>query len=49
MSHRPYRAALGLERALEEIKLNSGILYDPVVTDACFRISSNGGIKLNWE
>jgi putative nucleotidyltransferase with HDIG domain len=49
LSHRPYRPAPGLEKALEEIELNSGILYDPVVADACFRISSNGGIKLDWE
>lgn len=49
MSRRPYRTAPGLEKALEEIELNSGILYDPVVTEACFKISSNGGIKLNWE
>ena len=34
-SHRPYRAAFGLERALGEIKQNKGILYDPVVVDAC--------------
>jgi putative nucleotidyltransferase with HDIG domain len=49
MSHRPYRTALGLEKALEEIEVNSGILYDAAVADACFEISSNGGIKLNWE
>ncbi len=34
-SHRPYRAAFGLERALGEIKQNRGILYDPEVVDSC--------------
>ena len=49
VSHRPYRPAPGLEKALEEIELNSGVLYDPVVADACSKLSSNGGIKLDWE
>ena len=49
VSHRPYRRAPGLEKALEEIELNSGVLYDPVVADACTKLSSNGGIKLDWE
>lgn len=34
-SHRPYRASLGIEAALEEIEKNSGILYDSAVVDAC--------------
>jgi putative nucleotidyltransferase with HDIG domain len=34
-SHRPYREALGIERALEEINRNKGRLYDPKVVDAC--------------
>jgi HD-GYP domain-containing protein (c-di-GMP phosphodiesterase class II) len=37
-SHRPYRPALGLDKALEEIQKNKGILYDPDVVDACCRI-----------
>ena len=37
-SHRPYRAAFGLERALGEIKQNSGILYDPDVVDSCVKL-----------
>lgn len=36
-SHRPYRPALGLEKALEEISRNRGILYDPEVVDACLK------------
>jgi HD-GYP domain-containing protein (c-di-GMP phosphodiesterase class II) len=49
VSHRPYRPAPGLEKAIEEIELNSGVLYDPMVADACSKLSSNGGIKLDWE
>ncbi|MCJ7655040.1 MAG: HD-GYP domain-containing protein [Dehalococcoidia bacterium] len=49
VSHRPYRQAPGLEKAMEEIELNSGVLYDPMVADACSKLSSNGGIKLDWE
>jgi HD-GYP domain-containing protein (c-di-GMP phosphodiesterase class II) len=37
-SHRPYRPALGIEVALEEIKKNKGILYDNDVADVCLRI-----------
>lgn len=37
-SHRPYRPALGVDRALEEISRNSGVLYDPVVVDACLKV-----------
>ncbi len=36
-SYRPYRPALGIEAALEEIEKNKGILYDDTVTDACLR------------
>lgn len=34
-SHRPYRPALGVEVALEEINKKKGIYYDPDVVDAC--------------
>jgi HD-GYP domain-containing protein (c-di-GMP phosphodiesterase class II) len=45
-SHRPYRAALGIEAALEEIKKNKGILYDNVVADACLRLFREKGYQL---
>lgn len=35
MSHRPYRPALGLEAALDEITVNSGKLYEPEIVNAC--------------
>ena len=37
-SHRPYRPALGVDRAIDEISQNRGILYDPDVADACVRV-----------
>ena len=44
-SHRPYRAALGLDEALEEIRNKRGILFDPVVVDACLDLASKGKVK----
>lgn len=44
-SHRPYRAALGLDEALEEIRINRGVLFDPVVVDACLDLASKGKVK----
>ena len=37
-SHRPYRPALGLDCALQEISQASGILYDSEVVDACLKL-----------
>lgn len=37
-SHRPYRPALGIDKALEEISQNRGTLYDIKVVDACFKL-----------
>jgi PAS domain S-box-containing protein/putative nucleotidyltransferase with HDIG domain len=45
-SHRPYRAGLGLDAALEEITKNRGVLYDPKVVDACLRLFNEKGYKL---
>jgi HD-GYP domain-containing protein (c-di-GMP phosphodiesterase class II) len=33
-SHRPYRAALGIDAALEELRAGSGTRYDPTVVAA---------------
>jgi PAS domain S-box-containing protein/putative nucleotidyltransferase with HDIG domain len=38
ISHRPYRPALGLGKALEEISQKRGILYHPGAVDACIRL-----------
>ncbi|MCP4669386.1 MAG: HD-GYP domain-containing protein [Deltaproteobacteria bacterium] len=37
-SHRPYRPALGLEKALEEVDRHKGAYYDVDVVDACLRL-----------
>lgn len=38
VSHRPYRAELGLEAALGEIRDGAGRLYDPEAAAACIRV-----------
>jgi PAS domain S-box-containing protein/putative nucleotidyltransferase with HDIG domain len=45
-SHRPYRAALGIAAALDEIEKNKGILYDSAVVDACLRLFREKGYEL---
>jgi putative nucleotidyltransferase with HDIG domain len=47
VSHRPYRAGLGIDKALEEIKGNSNILYDEDTVDACLRLFSTN--KFQFE
>jgi len=44
-SHRPYRPALGIDKALEEISKNKGILYDPEVVDICLKLFKEKGFK----
>lgn len=44
-SHRPYRPALGIDKALEEISQNRGILYDPEVVDTCLKLFKEKGFK----
>ena len=44
-SHRPYRAALGIDKALNEISKNRSILYDPEAADACLRVFLEKGYK----
>jgi HD-GYP domain-containing protein (c-di-GMP phosphodiesterase class II) len=36
--HRPYRPAMGINLALEEISRNKGILYDAEAVDACLKL-----------
>jgi PAS domain S-box-containing protein len=45
-SHRPYRPSLGIEKALEEISKNRGILYDPDVVDACIKLFHEKGYTM---
>jgi len=48
-SHRPYRPALGIDKALEEISKNRGILYDRKVVDACLNLFSKKGFNFEEE
>lgn len=41
-SHRPYRPALGIDKALEEISKKAGKLYDQDVVQACMQIFRKG-------
>ncbi len=41
-SHRPYRPALGIDSALQEISEGRGVIYDPRVVDACLRLFEKG-------
>jgi PAS domain S-box-containing protein len=45
-SHRPYRPALGIDLALEEISRNKGILYDADAVDACLKLFREKGYTL---
>ena len=45
-SHRPYRPALGLEKAMEEISRNMGVLYETDVAQACLDLLKNDGFRL---
>ena len=45
-SHRPYRAAVGLEAALAEVVNNRGRLYAPEVVDAAVRLIQEKGYQL---
>ena len=46
-SHRPYRPALGIDKALGEISENKGILYDPEVVGACLKLFEERGFVFN--
>jgi len=40
-SHRPYRPALGIDKALEEISKNRAILYDDNIAGVCLALFTN--------
>ncbi|NWF36276.1 HD domain-containing phosphohydrolase [Mariprofundus sp. KV] len=42
-NHRPYRAGLGIDRALDEIRTNRGTHYDADVADACLLLFTAKG------
>lgn len=45
-SRRPYRESLGMDKALEEIRQNRGVLYDSQVSDVCLRLFTEKGFEL---
>lgn len=45
-THRPYRPALGLDTAIDEIISGKGTRYDRDVVDACVRIAAREEIRL---
>jgi len=44
-SHRPYRAALGMEAALAEVREHAGVKYDAAVVAACVRLVEEQGFE----
>ncbi|MCU0666469.1 MAG: CBS domain-containing protein [Candidatus Omnitrophica bacterium] len=46
-SHRPYRPALGIEKALEEINSRKGIFYDMAVAEACIKLFTEKKFAFN--
>jgi PAS domain S-box-containing protein len=45
-AHRPYRASMGIDAALEEVVKNRGVKYDPAAVDACVRLFRERGYVL---
>src|SRR5450759_3968396 len=47
-SHRPYRAALGLEAALAEVRSDAGTRYEAAAAAACQRVFAHGFVFTEW-
>lgn len=47
MSHRPYRPALGIDAAIDEITMHRGVKYDSKVVDACIKLFREDGFKFS--
>ena len=46
-AHRPYRPALGIEKALKEIEDNRGTLFDPKAVDVCVGLFRDKKFEFN--
>ncbi|MGC7847541.1 PAS domain S-box protein [Desulforudis sp. 1088] len=44
-SHRPYRPAQGIDKALEQLTRDKGVLFNPDVVDACLRLFTRKGFN----
>jgi HD-GYP domain-containing protein (c-di-GMP phosphodiesterase class II) len=40
-AYRPHRPALGVDKTLEELTGNQGVLYDQQVVEACVQLTNN--------
>ena len=47
--HRPYRAALGIDKALTEIVRGKGRLFDPEVVKACLAVFKGSRYQFDSE
>uniref|UniRef100_A0A7V3VU73 PAS domain S-box protein n=1 Tax=candidate division WOR-3 bacterium TaxID=2052148 RepID=A0A7V3VU73_UNCW3 len=47
MSHRPYRPALGIDQALEDINKGRGIKFDPEIVDICIKLFREKGFRFS--
>ena len=48
-SHRPYRPALGIDKALAEIESGKGVKYDANVVDICLNLFREQGFRFAEE
>ena len=48
-SHRPYREALGLDKAMEELKKGNGEKYDSQIVEIVIHLVSDNGNKIFWS
>lgn len=46
-SHRPYRPALGIDQAFDELMNNRGLFYDANVVDAAVELFNDSGYKIH--
>jgi PAS domain S-box-containing protein len=46
-SHRPYRPAVGVDKALAEIVMHRGTRYDSVVVNACVKVLKEGRVRFD--
>jgi HD-GYP domain-containing protein (c-di-GMP phosphodiesterase class II) len=44
-SHRPYRAGVGVDRALDAVRTDRGTKYDTDVVAACMILHKHGGLQ----
>ncbi|MEO0123251.1 MAG: PAS domain S-box protein [candidate division WOR-3 bacterium] len=47
MSHRPYREALGLDQALNDISKGRGIKFEPEIVDICIKLFKEKGFRFS--